>query len=110
MRPFSPRMFPHRATVAFLIEATGPAGGVAEAFDDPGPPLRCRVRYAADRAGMSAAAEVGVLAGQVAFPADPGVKLGDRIEAGGRRLRALGPAQPRDGDGALFVVEFESVN
>ena len=110
MRPFSPRMFPHRVRVSALAEKVGRSGGVDETWGDPGPPLPCRVRFATDRPGMAALAEVGVGGGQVAFPADPGLKLGDRIALGDRPLRALGPARPRDGDGVLFVANFEAID
>lgn len=109
MRPFSPRMFRHRARVRAAAEVAGRSGGVAETLGDPGPELPCRVRVSGERQGFAAAGEVAVARAQVAFPADPGVALGDRLVCGPAEYRALGPARARDAEGVLFVVECEVV-
>ena len=110
MLPFHPTMFPHQATIWPLVEAEGPSGGTEETFPEAaGECLACRVRFANQREVMAALGESSLTPAQVAFPADPGVKLGDRIVAEGRHLRVLGPAQSRGG-GGLFVVACQVVD
>ncbi len=110
MRPFSPRMFPHRVTVHALVETNGPSSGVAESFPLVAGPLPCRVRWSSNREGFAAAGESSVTVGQVAFPADPGVSKGYQFVYGARKLRAIGPAQPRDAAGVLFVVDIAAID
>ena len=104
-------MFPHRVTLRRLAETTGPGGGVAEAFAaPPGDSLPCRVRFAVNREGFVASAEISISTGQIAFPTDPGVTMGDELLHGTRPLRVTGPAQARDAVGVLFVVEFTVID
>ena len=110
MRPFSLRMFPHRASVRPLVESIGSSGGDSEDFGPPGPLLPCRVRFSADRQVWAAEAEASHTAAQVGFPADPAVKLGDHLVLGSRTLRVIGPVQARDADGVLFVVTCEIID
>lgn len=110
MRPFSPSMFRHRVLIRKQTETTGRAAGVVEDWlPATGDPLPCRVRFAGDREGLVADGEVTTVLAQVAFPGDPGVRLGDQIEFGARTLRVLASAKPRDADGVLWVVPAQVI-
>jgi hypothetical protein len=116
MRPFSVRMFPH--SVYLLAEADGsdPTASVVEGFPPTSglAPIPCRVRLSATAQAPFGAGdgEVTATGAQIAFPAQPGAKKGDRFlrPKDGLTLRVLAPARARDGDGALFVVSCEVID
>lgn len=113
MEAFDPSMFPHLAYLLPLTEGQDSGASVTEAFPDPsGDPLPCRVRFKGPRIEYRADQEATVTPVDVAFPADPVCKKGDRFQRtpAARLLRALGPAQARDGDGVLFVVQCEAID
>ena len=110
MKPFSLRMFPHRVTVHALVETTGPSSGIDESFSLLASSVPCRVRWSSNREAFAAGTESSVMVGQVAFPHDPQVKKGDRIVYGNRPLRVIGPVQPRDAAGVLFVVDVATID
>jgi hypothetical protein len=112
MRPFSPRMFPHRAHFLPTGDSTDSTGSAVETPPDPGSALPCWVGFKGSRARMAGDREVGVTLADLAFPADPGCGVGDFFEqvGAGRRFRALAPAQALGADGVLFVVACEAID
>lgn len=111
MRPFSPRMFPDLVAVLPLAESQDADLGVVETFPSPGSGLACRIHYQRARAGFAGDSEDSTSSINVAFPSDPGLAKGDRLQPlpSGEVLRVLTAAQPHDADGALFVVRCVSI-
>jgi hypothetical protein len=109
MRPFHPSMFPHVATFEALQEREDATGSIVQSWPVVGASLPCRVRLTGPREMIAGMAPVADTLAKLAFPADPGAVAGDVLVSRGFRYRALARAEPRDGDGALFVLACQLV-
>ena len=112
MEAFDPAMFPSGCYLVPRVAGLDPDAGPTASFPSPGPALPCRVRYEKPRPGMMGSADTGTSPCWVALPADPGARLDDQVlvVAPGKVLRVLASAQPRDGEGRLFVLPCEAVD
>ncbi len=130
MDAFAPSMFRFRARLLPMVPGKDPDGGPSETFPvAPGDPLPCRIRQVRVMPGMAGFAETGPAMAQASFPADPGVRIGWRVQmlatavAGdqvtvaldaqgqpvvARSFRCLGRAQSRSAEGVLWVVDCQA--
>ena len=105
-------MYPHLVYLLPESDTADLTASVVEGFPATSglTPVPCRVRLIMTRAGMVGDREVGATLAEVAFPANPGVVKGSRLQrtTDGLSLRCLGRAKDR-ADGFNFVVSCEVI-
>jgi hypothetical protein len=113
MEAFAASMYPHSVYLLPLSESTDPDAGVVEAFPSTTglTPVACRVRLVRTVPGFGGEAETGQTTdAEVAFPVNPGLAKGSRLQrvSDGLQLRVIG--RPKDrADGFNFVVTCQVI-
>jgi hypothetical protein len=104
-----PALFPDVVWLLPLSESADADGGPEESFPSPsGPGIACTVTSKkVVHQGYAGDMEIGVTPAIVAFPADPGLKKGDRLLWDGRIIRLLAQARLSAGAGSFYTAQGE---